>query len=121
MIIAAYRDDGLLAQLSLACSLLLMRKRRESFPQRGCIGRVSTSFQATDLRGAKLKSIRLVRRPRLNTGDARLWRLTYELRIWPQAPRPSRSGLGSVGSGKAWGVGGAEISGQGSQVGRSPT
>lgn len=99
-----WSDDSISILLSRVCSLISTGGHARSFPQRGFVGRASTSSLAIDLSHWSLRSLRL--RP-LPDNPAicshPLWRLTYEWETSQPPPSLLKSGRFSVfsGSGKA--------------------
>ena len=94
-------DDGLWSQLWRLCFLLWTPGRNRPFPQRGFVGRDSTSSRVIGNGRWSVLSVRLRPLP-LNRAisSARLWRLTYEWGALLPASRPLSYGpfLDSDGS-----------------------
>jgi len=112
--LVCYRDDGFWTQLWYLCSRRLIGGRRIDLPGPGFVGRVSSSFLATDHKRFRLTRTQM--RRIASTYDAHLWRLTcvwemYRPRWWAI---PFGIGLGLAGS--LWAGGGAVVSALGTKT-----
>ncbi len=93
-------DDGFSTLFSLLCSLISTTGHASTFPQKGFVGRGSTSSLAIDVEHWYLRSILIRQLPkRLDTDGSPLWRLTLEWETPLRPLLPSKSGPFSVFSG----------------------
>ena len=106
--LVCYRDDGFWLQLWWIFSRRLIGGHRRSLPGPGFVGRVSSSFLATEQQRYRLVSTRIRRTHSIY--DAHLWRLTC---VWETSRLPSWAipfGIGWGLAGCLWAVAGAVAS-----------